>query len=111
MMGYLMRAEILSKMYWSKLGLLGFFEITPKIATSRCRVFSNPRARDERAVIMTLIIPALFRQKSMDCNSTQILQTFHDVVVLGYLFRRTALLYFLEQSINESWCKLVDIGL
>ena len=26
-----MSADILSKMYWSKLGLLGFFEMTPTI--------------------------------------------------------------------------------
>lgn len=31
---HLNNAEMLSKMYWSKFGLLGFFEMTPKIATS-----------------------------------------------------------------------------
>ena len=34
------RAEMLSKMYWSKFGLLGFFEITPRMVTRRFRVFS-----------------------------------------------------------------------
>lgn len=34
---HLNNAEMLSKIYWSKFGLLGFFEMTPKIATSLCR--------------------------------------------------------------------------
>ena len=35
-----MSAEILSKMYWSKFGLLGFFEMTPRMVTRQFRVFS-----------------------------------------------------------------------
>ena len=34
------RAAMLSKMYWSKFGLLGFFEITPRMATSRWSIRS-----------------------------------------------------------------------
>ena len=34
---YLISAEMLSKMYWSKSGLLGFFEIAPKMFTSLCK--------------------------------------------------------------------------
>lgn len=34
---HLMSAEMLSKMYWSKSGLLGFFEIAPKMFTSLCK--------------------------------------------------------------------------
>ena len=37
---YLINAEILSKMYWSKFGLLGFCEMTPRMATKRARVRS-----------------------------------------------------------------------
>ena len=37
-----MSADILSKMYWSKLGLLGFFEMTPRIATNCWNVREYP---------------------------------------------------------------------
>ena len=46
-------------MYWSKYGLLGFFEMTPRMATSLFNVFSDVGPSDERAVMMTLITPAV----------------------------------------------------
>lgn len=56
---YRIRADILSKMYWSKLGLLGFLEMTPRILTRRANMPSNPSNKDERDVIITRITPIL----------------------------------------------------
>jgi hypothetical protein len=52
-----MSAEMLSKMYWSKLGLLGFLEMMPRIVTKRCKSASTPSARWWRAVMMTRATP------------------------------------------------------
>jgi hypothetical protein len=47
-----MSAEILSNMYWSKFGLLGFLEICPRMATNRWSVRSNEGVSVCRAVII-----------------------------------------------------------
>ena len=60
-----MSAEMLSKMYWSKFGLLGFFEMMPRTTTRRFRVFSKMGSREVRAVIMTLITPSEIIRKAI----------------------------------------------
>lgn len=52
-----MSAEILSKQYWLKFGLLGFPLITPRIATNLARIVTKFGVSVWRAVMITRITP------------------------------------------------------
>lgn len=62
---YLISPEMLSKIYWSNRGLLGFLEITPKIPTSRPRVCSWPGVSVCRAVRITRMAAARIQMSTM----------------------------------------------
>lgn len=51
------KPDKLSKIYWSKWGLLGFFEMTPRIPTRRLSVRSKMGTKDPLAVTITLMTP------------------------------------------------------
>ena len=53
----LIRPDKLSKVYWSKWGLLGFFEMTPRIPTRRLSIRSKMGVNEPLAVTMTLMTP------------------------------------------------------
>ena len=99
-------------MYWSKYGLLGFFEMTPRIATSLFNVFSDVGPSDERAVIMTLITPVA--QGSVSCtpvHGESTARTLHEVVVLRDLLCRAASLNFAKQSVDQRRGYVMNVGL
>lgn len=99
---HLISADMLSKIYWSKLGLLGFFEMMPNIVMRRPRILSYPSASEDRAVIITRMTPNERSTLSFLLNVTKIdaERTFHQVVILSELLGCAALLDLAQQRVD-----------
>jgi hypothetical protein len=73
-------------------------------------MLSYPSTRDERAVIITLMIPD---SPVVSIHNKRIISalTFHQIVVFRDLFRGTGLLNLSQKRINEGTCRFVHISL